>query len=146
MASSPDVGKLGVDQRVEMLIVESGARADLGQLDAAVITLQVGLLDTRVRAPWVARLRSAYADALAAVAREAEARHWLEKALDADPDDVTGVGERLAELDGLVLTDLEGDDDVDDPEDGTDIEDDEDDEEAGDVDDEADAAAGRADD
>ena len=56
-----------------MLIVESGARADLGQLEAAVITLQLGLLDNRSGAPWVARLRSAYADALAAVGRDAEA-------------------------------------------------------------------------
>jgi tetratricopeptide (TPR) repeat protein len=111
MAAAPEVGRLGVDQRVEMLIVEAGARADLGQLDAAVITLQVGLLDSRVRAPWVARLRSAYADALGAVGREAEARHWLERALESDPDDVTGVGERLAELDGLVLEDLEDADD-----------------------------------
>ncbi len=120
IASSPDVGRLGVDQRVEMLIVEAGARADLGQLEAAVITLQVGLLDSRVRAPWVARLRSAYADALASVGREAEARHWLERALAADPDDVTGVGERLAELDGLVLTDLEIEDDEDDEDDEAD--------------------------
>jgi tetratricopeptide (TPR) repeat protein len=118
MAAVPEVGRLGVDQRVEMLIVEAGARADLGQRDAAVITLQVGLLDSRVRAPWVARLRSAYADALAAVGREAEARHWLERALESDPDDVTGVGERLAELDGLVLEDLEdADDEVEDVED-----------------------------
>ena len=110
IAASPEVGKLPVDQRVEMLIVESGARADLGQLEAAVITLQLGLLDNRSGAPWVARLRSAYADALAAVGRDAEARHWLERAAEADPDDVTGVHERLAELDGIVLTDLEDED------------------------------------
>jgi tetratricopeptide (TPR) repeat protein len=112
-AAGPEVGRLGIEQRVEMLIVEAGARADLGQLDAAVITLQVGLLDNRARAPWVARLRSAYADALAAVGRDAEARHWLERAVEADPDDLTGVGERLEELDGVVLEDLEEDGDVD---------------------------------
>jgi tetratricopeptide (TPR) repeat protein len=120
MAASPDVGRLGVDQRVEMLIVEAGARADLGQLDAAVITLQVGLLDSRVRAPWVARLRSAYADALAAVGRDLEARRWLERAAEADPDDVTGIGERLEELDGLVLTDLEDEDEDDNEDDNED--------------------------
>jgi tetratricopeptide (TPR) repeat protein len=121
MAAGPEVGRLGVEQRVEMLIVEAGARADLGQLDAAVITLQVGLLDSRVRAPWVARLRSAYADALAAAGREAEARRWLERAVEADPDDLTGVGERLAELDGEVFEDLEEDaDDVDLEEDAAD--------------------------
>ena len=108
IAASRDVGRLDVEQRVEMLIVEAGARADVGQKDAAVITLQVGLLDSRARAPWVARLRMAYADALAAVGREAEAAHWLDRAAEADPDDVTGVHERLEELDdAAVVTDLE---------------------------------------
>jgi tetratricopeptide (TPR) repeat protein len=117
IAASPEIGRLPVEQRVEMLIVEAGARADLGQLDAAVLVLQVGLLDNRSRAPWVARLRLAYADALAAVGRDAEARHWLERAADADPDDVSGAGERLAELDGVVVTDLDDDDEQDDEQD-----------------------------
>lgn len=110
IAASPEIGRLDVEHRVEMLIVEAGARADLGQLDAAVITLQVGLLDNRSRAPWVARLRLAYSDALAAVGREAEARHWLERAAQADPDDLAGAQQRLAELDGVLLADLEDED------------------------------------
>jgi tetratricopeptide (TPR) repeat protein len=114
IASSPEVASLDVERRVEMLIVEAGARADLGQLEAAIVTLQIGLLDSRSRTPWVARLRLAYADALAAVGREAEARGWLERAADADPDDLTGVHERLAEADGVLLTDLEEDDAPDD--------------------------------
>ncbi len=114
IAALPEIGRLDVEHRVEMLIVEAGARSDLGQKDAAVITLQVGLLDSHVRAPWVARLRMAYADALAAVGRDAEARHWLERAADADPDDATGAQERLDELDGVLLEDLEDDDDEDD--------------------------------
>lgn len=129
IAASPEVGKLPVEQRVEMLIVESGARADLGQLDAAVITLQLGLLDNHSGAPWVARLRSAYADTLTAVGRDAEARHWLERAAEADPDDLTGVHERLGELDGIVLTDLADDDDDADDEDSEDGDDGEDDDE-----------------
>jgi tetratricopeptide (TPR) repeat protein len=132
MAASKDVGRLGVEERVEMLIVEAGARSDLGQKDAAVITLQVGLLDSHVRAPWVARLRMAYADALAAVGRDAEARHWLERAADADPDDVAGAQERLDELDGVLLEDLEDDDDEDDGTDEDDEDDDEDDDGEGD--------------
>jgi tetratricopeptide (TPR) repeat protein len=107
IAASPEIGKLDVEHRVEMLIVEAGARSDLGQKAAAVITLQVGLLDSHAKAPWVARLRTAYADALAAVGRDAEAAHWLERAAEADPDDVTGVHERLDELDDIVVTDLE---------------------------------------
>jgi tetratricopeptide (TPR) repeat protein len=107
IAASPEIGKLDVEHRVEMLIVEAGARSDLGQKAAAVITLQVGLLDSHARAPWVARLRTAYADALADVGRDAEAAHWLERAAEADPDDVTGVHERLEDLDDVVVTDLE---------------------------------------
>ncbi|MGZ4626856.1 MAG: tetratricopeptide repeat protein, partial [Kineosporiaceae bacterium] len=107
IATSPGVARLDLEHRVEMLIVESGARADLGQLDAAVVTLQVGLLDSRATAPWLARLRLAYADALSAVGRDQEARRWLERAADADPDDLTGAQERLAEFDEAVLTDLE---------------------------------------
>jgi tetratricopeptide (TPR) repeat protein len=135
MAASKDVGRLGVEERVEMLIVEAGARADLGQLEAAVITLQVGLLDSKIRAPWVARLRSAYADALAAVGRGAEARRWFERAAEADPDDVTGIGERLAELDGIVLTDLEDDPEDDDAEDDDAEDDDAEDDDGDGVDD-----------
>jgi tetratricopeptide (TPR) repeat protein len=109
IAASPEVARLDIAHRVEMLIVEAGARADLGQLDAAVVTLQVGLLDSRSGAPWLPRLRLAYADALAAVGRDAEARGWLERAAEADPDDLTGVHERLADSDGVLVTDLEED-------------------------------------
>jgi tetratricopeptide (TPR) repeat protein len=112
IAASPEIGRLDVEHRVEMLIVEAGARTDLGQKEAAVITLQVGLLDSHARAPWVARLRTAYADALADVGRDEEAAQWLERAAEADPDDVTGIHERLEELDDVV-TDLEEDDDED---------------------------------
>ena len=115
LAASPEVARLDLEHRVEMLIVEAGARADLGQLDAAVVTLGVGLLDSRATAPWLARLRMAYADALAAVGREAEARHWLERAADADPDDLSGAQERIAEFDGVVLTELEEDADAEEP-------------------------------
>ena len=113
IAASPEIGRLDVEHRVEMLIVEAGARSDLGQKEAAVITLQVGLLDSRARAPWVARLRTAYADALADVGRDAEAVRWLERAAEADPEDVTGIHERLEDLDDVVVTDLEEDDEDD---------------------------------
>jgi tetratricopeptide (TPR) repeat protein len=109
IAASPDARRLDVEHRVELLIVEAGARADLGQLEAAVVTLQVGLLDSRSKAPWVARLRLAYSDALAAVGRSADAQIWLERAADVDPDDLTGAQVRLAETEGVQLTDLEED-------------------------------------
>ena len=81
----------------------AGARGDLGQLDAAVVTLQVPWLRADRGETWLARLRSAYADALTAVGREAEGRHLLERAAAADPEGLTGAAERLAEQDGVIF-------------------------------------------
>jgi tetratricopeptide (TPR) repeat protein len=108
LATSPEAGRLDHDGQVEMLIVAAGARADLGQHDAAVITLQVPELTSRARGTWLARLRSAYADALASVGRAQEAQDWLVRALDADVDGEAGIAQRLAEdEDGIVLEDLD---------------------------------------
>ena len=52
-----------------MTIVEAGARRDLGELDAALRTLENAPLRSRTRAPWVVRLRYAYADTLLAAGR-----------------------------------------------------------------------------
>ena len=59
---SDEARRLDFDGQVEMLIVAAGARTDLGQLDAAVVTLQVPELTSKTKATWLARLRSAYAD------------------------------------------------------------------------------------
>ncbi|NAZ82796.1 hypothetical protein GTR02_13310 [Kineococcus sp. R8] len=104
LASSPEARRLDEAGRVEMLIVTAGARHDLGQHEAAVVALQVPQLHTDSRAPWRARLWYAYADALESVGRLDEARTWLERAADADPEGETDAMERLEELDGLVLT------------------------------------------
>ncbi|WP_337062433.1 hypothetical protein [Kineococcus sp. G2] len=103
LASTPEVARLDPAAKVEMLIVAAGARADLGQREAAVVALQVPQLRAAGRAPWRARLWYAYADALLAVGREAEAREWLEKAAGADAEGETDAAERLAELDGVVF-------------------------------------------
>jgi tetratricopeptide (TPR) repeat protein len=132
LMSSPEARSLDRSGQVEMLIVAAGARADLGQFDAAVVTLQVPQLNERVHASWLARLRSAYADALAAVGRDDESRRWLELAAEVDDDGVSGAGERLAELDGITFLEEPDDDDVE-GEDG-----------AGDIDAPADVVAGPA--
>jgi hypothetical protein len=88
------------DARVELLLVVSGARRDLGQPDAALLALQVPQLRSRSQAPWVARLRYAYADALVAVGRLDEAREWFLRAAEADVDVLTDAVERVAILDG----------------------------------------------
>ncbi|OIV35242.1 hypothetical protein BIV57_22590 [Mangrovactinospora gilvigrisea] len=106
MAGAPEVQDLDHEGRIEMRLVASGARRDLGQLDAAVVTLQVQELNSASIKPWTARLRYAYADALLAVGgRDEEAREWFSKALDADRDGETDAADRLAELDGLSFVD-----------------------------------------
>ena len=121
MAGAPEVDRLDKAGRVEMRIVASGARRDLGQLDAAVVTLQCPELQSTARESWSARLKFAYADALLAADREDEARDWFTKAVEADVDDETDAAERLADLDGIVWVDtvedgddIDGDDDDDD--------------------------------
>jgi tetratricopeptide (TPR) repeat protein len=112
MAGAPEVDRLDRAGRVEMRIVASGARRDLGQLDAAVVTLQCAELQSNARESWSARLKFAYADALLAAGREDEAREWFARAVEADVDDETDAAERLADLDGIVWVDaLEGEDD-----------------------------------
>jgi tetratricopeptide (TPR) repeat protein len=111
---SADRDKLAPEEAVELLVVASGARRDLGQAEAAVAMLQVREL-TRDE-PWVARLRYAYADSLLAIGRAAEAREWFARAAEADEDAVTDAAERLLDLDGVRLEEAE-DLDVEEPED-----------------------------
>ncbi|MEU2792932.1 hypothetical protein [Streptomyces sp. NPDC007100] len=122
MAGEPEVQKLDRAGQVEMRLVAAGARRDMGQADAAVVTLQSPELASNSVQPWTARLRYAYADALLEVGREDEAREWFAKALEADQGGTTDASDRLAELDGVEFTDvLEGADDEDDePVDGDD--------------------------
>ncbi|MFG3260202.1 hypothetical protein [Streptomyces sp. NPDC048172] len=105
MAGEPEVQKLDKAGQVEMRLVAAGARRDMGQADAAVVTLQSPELASNSMQPWTARLRYAYADALLAVGREDEAREWFAKALEADQNGLTDASDRLAELDGVEFID-----------------------------------------
>ncbi|WP_218892933.1 MULTISPECIES: tetratricopeptide repeat protein [unclassified Streptomyces] len=105
MAGAPEVHKLDKAGQVEMRLVAAGARRDLGQLDAAIVTLQSPELAANAVQPWTARLRYAYADALLAAGRESEAREWFAKAVEADRDGSTDASDRLAELDGVEFVD-----------------------------------------
>ncbi|MFJ9433158.1 hypothetical protein ACIRQY_26360 [Streptomyces sp. NPDC101490] len=155
MAGESEVQKLDKAGQVEMRLVAAGARRDLGQLDAAIVTLQSPELASSANHPWTARLRYAYADALLAAGRETEAREWFAKALEADKDGVTDASDRLAELDGVEFVDAFDDSDEDSDEDvtedaqaaGDDVdldEDDEDDDESDDRDDEGSAGDDKA--
>ncbi|MCI4144409.1 tetratricopeptide repeat protein [Streptomyces pseudogriseolus] len=110
MAGAPEVQKLDKAGQVEMRLVAAGARRDMGQLDAAIVTLQSNELASNSVQPWTARLRYAYADALLAAGREGEAREWFAKAVEADRDGSTDASDRLAELDGVEFMDALGED------------------------------------
>ncbi|MFB7281235.1 hypothetical protein ACFCZV_29525 [Streptomyces hydrogenans] len=113
MAGEPEVQKLDKAGQVEMRLVAAGARRDMGQLEAAIVTLQSPELASNANHPWTARLRYAYADALLAAEREQEAREWFAKALEADKDGATDASDRLAELDGVEFVDAFDEDDED---------------------------------
>ncbi|MEU8933920.1 hypothetical protein AB0D30_29050 [Streptomyces sp. NPDC048409] len=113
MAGAPEVHKLDKAGQVEMRLVAAGARRDMGQLDAAIVTLQSPELASSSVQPWTARLRYAYADALLAAERVNEAREWFAKAVEADRDGSTDASDRLAELDGVEFVDALNDEDVD---------------------------------
>jgi tetratricopeptide (TPR) repeat protein len=112
LATSPEAGTLAVEDRVELAIVVSGIRRDLGQLDASLQALDIPQLKGTARKPWSARLAYAQAEALLALDRMEEARSWFARAAEVDEELQTDAADRLAELDGIVLTDLlEGEDD-----------------------------------
>jgi hypothetical protein len=99
LADSPEARRLDRASAVEMRIVVSGARRDLGQAEAAVVSLQGADLNPERRDPWSARLFYAYADALLAAGRAGDARQWFVSAALADDEGATDAQERIDELD-----------------------------------------------
>ncbi len=120
LASSLEARTLARDERVELAIVVSGIRRDLGQLDAAAAGLDIPELKSTGRKPWSARLFYAYAEALLALGETEGAREWFSHSVDADDNLETDAAERLDELDGVAQVDLlEGEDDGEDRPAGT---------------------------
>lgn len=107
LSRGPEVRDLDKAERIELAIVAAGARRDLGELDAAVVSLQIPELDPKRREPWSARLFYAYADNLLTAGRESEALQWFVHAADADDNGETDAAERIAELTGEPLPDDE---------------------------------------
>ncbi|MGL5865996.1 MAG: hypothetical protein ACRCYX_09015 [Dermatophilaceae bacterium] len=89
-------------ERVELAIVVSGVRRDMGHADAALVALQVPGLSRVPSEDWC-RLHYAYAEALLALGHEAEAREWFLRVIDGDVEGVTDAVERVEEIDGVVL-------------------------------------------
>jgi tetratricopeptide (TPR) repeat protein len=93
LAGSDEVKRLAKAEEIEMRIVASGARRDLGELDAAVITLTCKELKTE-NEEWAVRLRYAYADALDTAGRRDEAVEWFSKCAAIDNDELTDAADR----------------------------------------------------
>ncbi|WP_199565227.1 hypothetical protein [Spongiactinospora rosea] len=108
LVRSREAERLDRAGRIELTIVESGARRDLGQHDAALVTLQrlPELRDPRPH-PWSARLAFAYADALAEAGHEAAAADWFGRAMGFDDAGETDAAARYSELTGESIADIE---------------------------------------
>ena len=98
LAKSPSVVNFAPEAKAEMTIVEAGARRDLGQIDAALRTLELAPLTSKSRASWVVRLRYAYADTLEAAGRETDALAWFHRTDAVDADEITDAAERAERL------------------------------------------------
>jgi len=104
LAEGPDA-----DEAVELRIVESGARLDLGEDAAARLVLE-GELGGRPDPsmlegadPGRIRIASAYADLLQAQGQDDVAAEWLTAIAAADPEDLTGAVDRL----GIEFTEVD---------------------------------------
>ena len=94
LAKSPAVANFSSAAKAEMTLVEAGARRDMGQLDAALRTLELAPLQSKSREPWVVRLRYAYADTLESAGRETEALAWFHRTHAVDSLDLTDAADR----------------------------------------------------
>ncbi|WP_235959851.1 tetratricopeptide repeat protein [Nocardioides acrostichi] len=102
LAKSPAVGNFAPPAKAEMTIVEAGARRDLGQVDAALRTLELAPLQSKSREPWVVRLRYAYADTLEHAGRTTDALAWFHRTHAIDAEQLTDAAERAALLETSV--------------------------------------------
>ena len=99
-----DTQRLDAETRAELLIVAAGARADMGQLEEAIVTLQVPEL-TRLRPGDArARLQYSYASLLREAGRTNEAREWMERAAGSDLDGVTDAEQQCDIMDGIEFS------------------------------------------
>ena len=91
--------------RVELKLVEAGARVALDQRDEAIRLLRHEMELIGARGPRVARarLRYFYAQLLAESGDEAAAERWFGAAIRLDPDNETGAVEALAALQGVTI-------------------------------------------
>lgn len=94
---------LDAEGRVEAALVTAGARADLGQLDAALLVLRAPEFRRLPPGTPRARLEYAYSNLLETAGRAEEAQAWLVRAAASDVDNQTDAAERLAPDDAVLL-------------------------------------------
>lgn len=99
-----DQRKVDPATRVELTLVAAGARADLGQVDAALVLLAIPELTKLPKGSPRARLQYAYADLLERVGRDEEAWLWMQRAADSDVDGATDAAERVEERTSLAFS------------------------------------------
>lgn len=97
LGHGPEVEGLQAAERVELELVVAGARADVGQGDAAVHQLAQLTRGVKDDQPWAARVYYAYADALERHGDAAGARQWLERAAHLDTQGSTDAAVRLGQ-------------------------------------------------
>ena len=112
ITDDPAADKLDAAERIELRIVASGARRDMGDAKGALAELQIPELKERRARPWVARLFYAYADVLEELGREGDAREYFARASSVDREGVTDADERLAALEGVELVDVDTQDGI----------------------------------
>jgi tetratricopeptide (TPR) repeat protein len=102
LAKNPSVANFEPEAKAEMTIVEAGARRDMGELDAALRTLEFAPLTSRSRAAWVVRLRYAYADTLEVAGRLEDSLTWFHRTAGIDGDEITDAMERAEALEKRI--------------------------------------------
>ena len=94
--------KFSAPLTAETVIVEAGARRDRKEYDAALRVLEMSPLNSKSRAPWVARLRYTYAETLLEVGRPADALEWFHRTEAIDSDEITDAAARAAEVERIL--------------------------------------------
>ncbi|WP_241474858.1 tetratricopeptide repeat protein [Nocardiopsis xinjiangensis] len=112
VAGDPAAKDLDPAERIELRIVASGARRDMGDPKAALAELRIPELKERRARPWIARLFYAYADVLVELGKMDDAREYFARASSVDREGVTDADERLAEIEGVELVDVDVEDGI----------------------------------
>lgn len=98
-----DPEELSVDQATEAVLVEAGARADMGNKDEAMRVLKNAIENQKGGNEERARLRYAYADFLESQGQTRQALEWFKSAAKYDDEEFLDIEERIAKLEGRTI-------------------------------------------